>query len=175
MRLTIVIASVLALAACGGATPTSSTTLSNATEPTAGGEPAAKTPGLEGDEVVYQKVATSTIMLPAGRCSYTGFSLGELWADSVPKADGVRLSATCDGAHCEVLVATSDPDCEDCDGTDFWIQFDLDEAGEIIPSSLLCRPDEVSKNASTPLVDRLAGCAGCACTASSLEDSLLPT
>jgi hypothetical protein len=140
MKRTTIIASALALvlAACGGKAAPSTTPVGEA--PT-GGPPAGK---KVVDEAAIEKVATSTIALPAGDCQSTDTTLGALWAENV-KLMGGPVSGHCDGTHCEVVVETPpsdeecDPETEDgCDGSNFSVAFDVDDAGAIVPASLAC-------------------------------------
>jgi|JI10StandDraft_1071094.scaffolds.fasta_scaffold00717_15 hypothetical protein len=133
----------LALAACGGkAAPTTPTNTGGA-----GGRVAA--PGtVLGDPAVYAKAKASTIALPAGYdqtmlCEGAA-TLGELMTKW--EADlGGAINASCDGAKCRVDVASKpDPACdtatdvEGCDGSAMMLEFEVDDAGAIVPTSLMC-------------------------------------
>ena len=133
----------LALAACGGkATPTTPANTGGE-----GGRVAA--PGtVLGDPAVYAKAKASTIALPAGYdqtmlCEGAA-TLGELMTKW--EADlGGAINASCDGAKCRVDVASKpDPACdtatdvEGCDGSAMMLEFEVDDAGAIVPTSLMC-------------------------------------
>lgn len=144
MKRTVLAASLaLALAACGGkAAPTTPTNTGGD-----GGRVAA--PGtVLGDPAVYAKAKASTIALPAGYdqtmlCEGAA-TLGELmtrWEADL----GGAINASCDGRKCRVDVASKpDPACdtatdvEGCDGAAMMLEFEVDDAGAIVPASLMC-------------------------------------
>ncbi len=144
MKRTCLAASLaIALAACGGkAAPTTPTNTGGD-----GGRVAA--PGtVLGDPAVYAKAKASTIALPAGYdqtmlCEGAA-TLGELMTKW--EADlGGAINASCDGAKCRVDVASKpDPACdtatdvEGCDGSAMMLEFEVDDAGAIVPTSLMC-------------------------------------
>lgn len=144
MKRTCLAASLaIALAACGGkAAPTTPTNTGGD-----GGRVAA--PGtVLGDPAVYAKAKASTIALPAGYdqtmlCEGAA-TLGELMTQW--EADlGGAINASCDGAKCRVDVASKpDPACdtatdvEGCDGSAMMLEFEVDDAGAIVPTSLMC-------------------------------------
>ena len=100
------------------------------------------------DPAVYAKAKASTIALPAGYdqtmlCEGAA-TLGELMTKW--EADlGGAINASCDGAKCRVDVASKpDPACdtatdvEGCDGSAMMLEFEVDDAGAIVPTSLMC-------------------------------------
>ena len=144
MKRTCLAASLaIALAACGGkAAPTTPTNTGGD-----GGRVAA--PGtVLGDPAVYAKAKASTIALPAGydqtMLCEGATTLGELMTKW--EADlGGAINASCDGAKCRVDVASKpDPACdtatdvEGCDGSAMMLEFEVDDAGAIVPTSLMC-------------------------------------
>ncbi len=145
MKLTVLAASLaLALAACGGKSAPTTPTNTGGDD---GGRIAA--PGtVLGDPAVFAKAKASTIALPAGYdqtmlCEGAA-TLGELM--TAWEADlGGAINASCDGAKCRVDVASKpDPACdaatdiEGCDGSAMMLEFEVDDAGAIVPTSLMC-------------------------------------
>lgn len=146
MKRTLIVSSLAAaLAACGGkSAPTTPTNTGGGGD---GGRVAA--PGtVLGDPAVYAKAKASTIALPAGydasmQCEGAP-TLGELitqWETSL----GGSISASCEGTKCRVDVASKpDPSCdpaqdeEGCDGSAWMLEFAVDDAGAIVPTSLMC-------------------------------------
>lgn len=133
-----------AATACGGksAAPTA-----DETTPPAGGRMAA--PGtVVGDAAIYGKLKESAIALPAGpkdmQCAGDQPTLGEqvmAWETQM----GGPIGARCELKHCTIELSSQiDPSCDTnrdqdgCDGSSMTVEFDVDDAGEIVPASLMC-------------------------------------
>jgi len=144
-RLTI-LAVVVALAACGGKSkPATTTTEPVPTEPGNGRMAAPGT--VLGDTAVWEHLKASSLSLPLGHdgmeCAGDAANLGVLVGDWATQMGGV-INASCESAHCTVIITSKvDPSCdtnrdEGCDASSMTIQYDLDDAGAIESSTVMC-------------------------------------